>query len=83
MRGTGTINLPRWTPAALDSDEWDLTFSKRIVIYRCKAPGCVVTCGTLADTKGHERETGHAQFFLRVLQTPHQSAQVSAQAGGL
>ncbi len=77
------MTLPRWTPVRLKGQGWDLVFSKGIVVYVCKAPGCVVTCGTLEDTKGHERETGHAQFFLRVLQTPHQSAQVSAQAGGV
>ncbi len=77
------MTLPRWTPAALDSDEWDLTFLARQVAYVCKAPGCVVTCGTLEDTKGHERDTGHSQFFLRVLQTPNQSPQVSTQQGGL
>ncbi len=59
------MTLPRWFPVALDFDEWDLVFPAPQVVYICKAPGCVVTCGTLEDTKGHERETGHSQFFLR------------------
>ncbi len=57
--------IPRHTPASLDAEVWDPVFPRRNVVYRCKAPGCVVTCGTLQDSKDHEAETGHSQFFLR------------------
>ena len=61
---------PRYAPASLEGDDWDLVFTKHEVLYVCKGPGCPYQSTYWGEAQAHQRETGHVGFSLRRAEAP-------------